>query len=131
MAVTAHMRRTLRADVLLIQNIQTLLAARREDGKSLAIWCGHSGAWLSKILSGERRMPIQDLGKVADFFGVTVSDLFQYGMGPHAERRHHGERRSSERRSGMDRRQHVIGNRGVHPDVRPFRNDDEREKKAG
>jgi hypothetical protein len=122
------MRRTLRADLLLVQNIEALLSARREDAKSLAIWCGHSGSWLSKIKSGERRMAIRDLGKVADFFGLTVSDLFQHGISPLTERRRHPDRRGAERRSPQDRRKSQPGQRGVHPDVRPF---PERGEKAG
>lgn len=115
------MRRPLRADLQLVQNIQALLAARREDAKSLAIWCGHSGAWISKVISGERGIAVKDLGKVADFFGLTVSDLFQCGISSLTERRHRsGDRRRSERRSDRDRRQTVIGERGLHHEVRPF-----------
>lgn len=119
------MRRPLRADLLLVQNIRALLDGRREDDKSLAIWCGHSSAWLSKIMSGERRMPIQELGKVADFFGLTVSDLFQHGISPLSERRRGRDRRLGERRA-QERRTAEVGNRGVHPDVRPFPQQTER-----
>lgn len=114
------MKRSLRADVLLAQNIQALLHARREDAKSLAIWCGHSGAWISKVISGERGIPIRELGKVADFFGITVPDLFQSGISSLTERRRTDDRRRSERRSDQDRRQTVIGERGLHHEVRPF-----------
>lgn len=114
------MRRTLRADVLLAQNIQALLSARREDAKSLAIWCGHSGAWISKVISGERGVPVRELGKIADFFGLTVPELFQSGISPLTERRHNADRRSSERRTPFDRRRSVIGERGLHHEVRPF-----------
>lgn len=113
-------RRGLRADLLLAQNIQALLHARREDAKSLAVWCGRSGAWISKVLSGERGVPVRELGKIADFFGLTVSQLFQHGISPLTERRRHPERRTHERRSQTDRRQARPGDRGVHDDVNPF-----------
>lgn len=90
--------RELRADVLLVRNLRALLTARGVDDSALAAWCGHRPAWLSKILSGERGMQIKDLGRVSDFFGISVCDLFQYGIDPLLERR------KRERRSGRDRR---------------------------
>jgi hypothetical protein len=114
------MRRELRADLLLAENIRTLLAVRGIDAGALATWCGHSPPWISKILSGERGVQVRELGKVADFFGLTVAQLFQHGISPLTERRR-GERRSGvERRTGQDRRQSFDGSR-VHHSVEPFR----------
>jgi len=96
----------LRPDLLLARNIRALLTARGEDDSALATWCGHRPAWLSKILNGERGMQIRDLGRVADFFGVEVSQLFQRGVDPLLERRVHGRRiPGGDRRTGIDRRQ--------------------------
>lgn len=96
--------RELRADVLLVRNIRSLLASRNIDASSLASWCGHRPAWISKVLSSERGVQLKDLGKIADFFGLTVAELFQYGVDPLLERRR-GERRTGrDRRSGEDRR---------------------------
>lgn len=90
--------RSLRANVLLIQNIRSLLLARGVDDKALAMFCGHKPAWLSKILAGERGIGLSDLDKVADFFGLTVSQLLQHGISPLTERR------KRDRRAGVDRR---------------------------
>jgi hypothetical protein len=81
------MRRELRADHLLVENIRTLLSVRGIDDSALAVWCGHKPAWISKILSLERGVPVKELGKIADFFGLTVSQLFSPGISPLTERR--------------------------------------------
>jgi hypothetical protein len=75
-----HHEREVRADLLLRRNIEALLTARRLDAKALARWCGHKGPWISKILAGERGVQLDDLGKIADFFGLSVSQLFQHGI---------------------------------------------------
>lgn len=112
-------QREWRADVLLTQNIRALLAARGEDDQALAMWCGHKAAWISKILSGERGVKLKDLGKIADFFGLTVAELFQHGISPLTERRSGRDRRTgADRRSGEDRRQARPGR--LHPDIPPF-----------
>jgi hypothetical protein len=109
------MKRELRADLVLAQNIRALLDARHEDDQALATWCGHRGAWLSKALSGERGIRVKDLGKIADFFGLTVSELFQHGIS-HVTERRRGERRSAiDRRTGEERRQRRAGS--LHPDT--------------
>lgn len=110
------MRRELKADALLAENIRALLNARREDARSLAMWCGHSGAWISKVLSGERGVPVRELGRIADFFGLTVAQLFQHGISPLTERRR-AHRRVGERRSGEDRRRSASLDGRLHPDV--------------
>lgn len=112
------MKRELRADVLLIENIRTLLSVRRIDDSALAMWCGHKPAWISKILSGGRGMPLKELGKVADFFGLTVCELFSPGISPLTERRKRQRRQAHDRRSGAERR--GVGRPEVHPDVDPF-----------
>lgn len=113
-------RRGLKASYLLVQNIRALLAARSEDDKALAMWCGHRPAWLSKILSGDRGIKLADLDKIADFFGLTVAQLFQHGISALTERRK-GERRSGkDRRTGKDRR--GSGDGRLHPELgSPFR----------
>ena len=110
------MQRHLRADVLLQQNIRALLDARNINDQSLAAWCGHAPAWLSKILHGERGLQLKDLGKVADFFGLTISELFQHGISPLTERRRHERRDEKDRRTGQDRRR-TKDPRQLHPDT--------------
>lgn len=112
--------RQLRADVLLARNIEHLLNVRRIDKQALAMWCGHKPAWISKVLSGDRGVQLKDLGKIADFFGLTVAELFQHGISPLTERRTGQDRRTGdERRCGQERRQPHDQNR-VHRDVHPF-----------
>lgn len=111
--------RSLKANYLLIQNIRALLAARGTDDKALAMWCGHKPAWLSKIMSSDRGMKLDDLDKVADFFGLTVAQLFQHGISPLTERRRSERRRAIDRRGGQDRR--GAGDARLHPElVSPF-----------
>jgi hypothetical protein len=114
------MRRELRADHLLVENIRTLLAGRGLDDSALAIWCGHKPAWISKILSLERGMPVRELGKVADFFGLTVMQLFSPGISPLTERRKSERRVLKDRRAVGDRRQAVEHRSPVHHSVTPF-----------
>jgi transcriptional regulator with XRE-family HTH domain len=107
-------RRTLRADLLLAQNVRALLNGRGLDARALAVWCGHGGPWISKILNGERGIRLVDLGKMADFFGLTVAQLFQHGITDVTERRRHA-RRTTERRSGIERRDQRSFDRGRQP----------------
>lgn len=108
-------KRGLKANYLLVQNVRALLAARGEDAKALALWAGHRPAWLSKILSGDRGVKLSDLDKIADFFGLTVAQLFQHGISSLTERRK-GERRSGQdRRTGKDRR--GAGDARLHPEL--------------
>jgi transcriptional regulator with XRE-family HTH domain len=112
--VRQHERR-LKADFLLVQNIRSLLAARGVDAKALAMWAGHRPAWLSKILSGDRGIKLSDLDKIADFFGLTVAQLFQHGISALTERRRAERRRDIDRRSGKDRRGTGHADQGVAP----------------
>ena len=101
--------------MLLAQNIRALLDSRMVEHRTLAMWCGHKPPWVSKILSGERGIPVRELGKIADFFGLTVSDLFLYGISSMNDRRRRERRAPSDRRTGRDRRNH----RGdIHHDVK-------------
>lgn len=91
----------MRASYLLIHNLKALIHSRGVTAHDLAFFCGHKGAWASKILSGQRGIAVDDLDKVADFFGVTVDQLFRPGIASVLERR-----RSLDRRQGPeDRRQ--------------------------
>ena len=113
--------RELRPDLLLAENIRTLLHARGIDAKALAIWCNRSSGWISKILKGDRGVRVKELGKIADFFGLTASQLLQHGISPLTERRHAERRQGGERRTGEDRRKPRDAYR-LHPDVQPFQN---------
>lgn len=95
----------MRADLLLSQNIRSLLLKRKQDQRELAMWAGHHETWISKILNGGRGLRLKDLDKIADFFGLTVHQLFSPGISEYTERRR-GERRSGrDRRGGRDRRE--------------------------
>jgi hypothetical protein len=108
--------RHLRADKLLVENIRTLLYRRGVDQKALAVWCQHKPAWINKILKGERGLPMDELGMVADFFGLRADQLLSPGISPLAERRHTQRRALQERRSGAERR-HGRQEGDLHPDV--------------
>lgn len=84
---------------MLVHNIQALLAARKEDQSSLAMWCYKKPSWINKILRGQREMQFKDLDRVADFFGVATYQLFQPGISAVGERR-----KGIDRRGGRDRR---------------------------
>ncbi len=111
-------QRALKASYLLVQNVQSLLAARGEDASALAMWCGHRPPWLSKILSGDRGIKLADLDKIAAFFGLTVAQLFQHGISALTERRKAQRRSGHDRRGGKDRR--GSGGGRLHPELVPF-----------
>jgi hypothetical protein len=111
--------RQFRPEFLLVENIRTLLSARGIEAQALAMWCGHKPSWISKVMKLERGVQVKDLGKIADFFGLTVAQLFQHGISPLTERRKAERRCGQDRRYGKDRRQERDLNR-VHHDVRPF-----------
>jgi transcriptional regulator with XRE-family HTH domain len=89
----------LKTTVLFTENLLALLHARRQSQDSLARWCHKSPVWISKILHGERQARMEDLDRIADFFGLATYQLFQPGISTLTERRKGGERRS-----GRDRR---------------------------
>lgn len=89
----------MRADRILVENIQHLLRKRGQKQRELATWCGHSETWISSIFRGDRQFRVTDFDKVADFFGIATYQLFQPGISPVTERR-----KGTERRSGQDRR---------------------------
>src|SRR5688572_12520887 len=107
------MIRKLKPELLLAENIRTLLYRRHLSASALAVWCGHGNSWISKIISGGRGAQLKDLGRIADFFGLTVAQLFQHGISEIAERRKCERRTGTERRAGIDRRQPMEGR--LHP----------------
>lgn len=91
---------TLRAPLLLKENIDALLRRRGYRRKDLAQWCHRTEGWLSKIFrESERGVPLKYLDRMADFFGLTTYQLFQPGIARSSERR-----RGLERRSSVERR---------------------------
>lgn len=95
----------MKATYILKRNIESLLTARGLKQHDLAVWCRRSDAWISKILSdtsnprNDRGVPLRDLDRIADFFGLAAYQLFQPGISPLTERR-----KGADRRSGRDRR---------------------------
>lgn len=117
---TVTQPRPMKAHYILIHNIRALLQARGASAKDLAEFAGHKPAWLSKILAGERGIQFDDLDRIADFFGLTVAQLLQYGVTPLLERR------KKERRTGPgDRRQgerrQPNGVKRLYPEMPVFR----------
>lgn len=87
-------RRTdLKSLYILRENIRSLLAARKEEQKALAEWCGHDKSWMNKFLNEGRGIRVGDFDRIASFFGIETYQLFQPGIS-----------RLTERRSGADRR---------------------------
>lgn len=84
---------------LFAANVSALLDARHQTQKELANWCRKSEVWISKILKTERQARMEDLDRIADFFGLATFQLFQPGISAVTERR-----RAEDRRSGRDRR---------------------------
>jgi hypothetical protein len=97
--------RHMKANVLLKQNINTLLTRRNQSRRDLARWCHRTESWLSQIFTKpEREIPLKYLDRMADFFGVAVYQLFQPGISSISERR-----KGLDRRSGKDRRLSAMG----------------------
>lgn len=86
----------MRAQIILRMRIQALLGNEHGRKKSLAQWCGHAPAWLTNVLNGNRLVGVDDLDKIADFFDITVPQLFE----PSGEKL-----RFPDRRTNADRRQ--------------------------
>lgn len=100
--------RLTRADLLLAENLRTLIAARSVDAGDVAMATGHGSSWISKILNGDRGMRVEDVGKVASYFGLTVAELFSPGISAVTERRRVSRRSGSERRRIEDRRKNSV-----------------------
>lgn len=96
--------RLTRAKYLLAENIRALLRHRGIDDGDLAFFCGHQPSWISKFLNQHRGMSLEDIGKVADFFGLTVSELFSPGISAVTERRGRTRRVRDDRRTHVERR---------------------------
>lgn len=94
---------TLRANLLMKQNVRALLRVRGATQKDLADWCRKGESWLSKILDekpeNKREFPMKYFDRIADFLGVQTYQLFQPGISGLSERR-----KGSDRRIGAERR---------------------------
>lgn len=99
----------LRANHLLKKNIDSMLKARGQSRRELAMWTlrtthqNRADSWISHIFGAkgydDREIQIKYLDRIADFFGVSVYQLFQPGISHLTERRKH-----TDRRAGTDRR---------------------------
>lgn len=98
--------RPVKARSLLKQNVDALLRKMGADRKDLAFACRRSESWISKIYREDRRsFQIEDLDKIADFFGLKAYELFRPGVAGSWERRSGLDRRSGrERRIGHSQR---------------------------
>lgn len=87
-------------------NIKALIERDKVTQKALAFAIGKQDSDLSKFLGDkdDRKLTVEDLDRVADFFGVSVYQLLSPGGSVRTERRH-GERRAGpERRVGHAKR---------------------------
>ena len=85
----------------LTANINELMEFTRRKQVAFAKYLKISQAHASMLLNGKRQWQIEDLDRIAEFFCVTVPDLFRDWEG-------HFERRAGrERRSGLDRRDRI------------------------
>src|SRR5262245_18701883 len=92
-----------RAENVLRENLRSLLLHRGAEQKDLAQWCGHAKSWINKFLNGSRGLAVDELDRLADFFGLTAHQLFQPGISPMTERRKGTDRRTTnERRLGPE-----------------------------
>lgn len=94
----------MRTELILVHNIRALLDQRKDSQRDLAMWMGHHESWLSKILKAERRLGLDEIDRMADYFGLQGYQLLAPGIGPLTERRRGDRRSGRERRSGGDRR---------------------------
>ena len=99
--VQQHHRKALS---LIRENIRTLLARRGESQTALARYCGHDKSWINKFLNEGRGVQLDDLDKIAAYFGIEPYQLMQPGISRFTERR-----TGMERRTNTDRR---IGHTG-------------------
>ncbi len=100
----------MKASRVLSENVSALLKARGMSQHDLAQWCGKTDAWLSAILAGRRGMGVEDLDKMADFFGYRAYQLFVPGISRTSERRRSDRRSRVERRIGPSVRvAHEVG----------------------
>lgn len=100
-APVIHLQRVMNAATAqerLTANINELLAFTHRRQSALAAHLKVSQPHISNLLGGKRQWQIEDLDRIADFFCVTVADLFYDGHGQF------DRRRGGERRSGLDRR---------------------------
>jgi len=88
----------MKAARIVAENVAALLERDNYKQTDLAQHCRRSDPWVSQFLRGERTWQMDDLDKVADFFGLDTFQLFRPGIAQRTERR------SVQRRAGVDRR---------------------------
>ena len=109
----------IKAPKLLGENVSALLRARGQTQHDLAQWCHKTDVWVSQFLNGKRLWQLDDLDRIADFFGIATYQLFQPGISPLTERRSKLERRTGrERRVGHAHRLML----GLQNYLGPYRN---------
>lgn len=110
-----------KAHRLMAENVSTLLRARGQTQHDLAQWCHRSDVWVSQFLQGKRMWQLDDLDRIADFFGIATYQLFQPGIAPLTERRKAVNRRTGrERRVGHAQRLVL----GLASSIEPYRSID-------
>lgn len=59
-----------------VKQIEKLRASKGVMKRQISLICGKDASWYSKILSGERRLNIDDLEKISEYFGVHPCYFF-------------------------------------------------------
>jgi transcriptional regulator with XRE-family HTH domain len=61
----------------LITNIRAILAKKNMTMEKLAFESGITKSHLSKVMSGQRNLGMENIDKIADTLGVDVEELFK------------------------------------------------------
>ena len=89
---------------VLRRKISDLLARDDRQQIELARYLGYQPSWVTDVLKGRHGVSLDDLDRIARFFGVSVPQLFELDGSRFRDLRR-GERRSGQdRRKGDDRR---------------------------
>lgn len=80
-------------------NIAELMYVQGVSQTALALQLSRSKSWINKFLNGTREVQLKDLDRLADFFGLSVFELFLPGISKVTDRR-----KGADRRSGKERR---------------------------
>lgn len=84
---------------ILRRRVDALLHHSGKSRKELALYVGKQPSWTTDFLLGHNGLKLQDLDKIARFFGISVPSLFEL------DGYRFRDRRRSQRRAGVaDRR---------------------------
>ncbi len=89
---------------VLRRRVSDLLEHEQISRKDLAAYLGHARSWTTEFLNASHGCSLDDVDKIARYFGLSVPQLFELD-GVRFRDRRRGQRRSGlDRRGGFDRR---------------------------